>query len=257
MRADVFQRATRPSGKLFAFVVVAAVAGGCDDPSGSGGGASAESPYGARRAAMVERLRAHVSDQRVLDAMARIPRHEFVLEHLREQSYEEADLALDEGQSMYGPSRVAQIAALLDLDGSEKVLEVGTGSGYFAAVLAELAREVWSIEIKPSLAKAAEKRLHDLKARGIVDSTADVHLLVGDGAQGWPDAAPYDAIVVSVASAEVPEALREQLRPGGRLVLPVGKVVQRLWLITRSEDGQSYSTENYGFVRFDELLPGS
>jgi len=171
-----------------------------------------------------------VRDPRVLAALRAIPRHEFVPPEQRIHAYEDRPLPIGEGQTISQPYIVAVMTELLELDGSETVLEVGTGSGYQAAVLGKLAREVYSIEIVPELALRAEA---DLKRLGY----ANVHVRHGDGYRGWPEHAPFDAIIVTAAPGHVPEPLVEQLALGGRMVLPVGDVFQDLVLVTRGEEG--------------------
>jgi len=171
-----------------------------------------------------------VRDPRLLRALRAIPRHEFVPPEQRTHAYEDRPLPIGEGQTISQPYIVAVMTELLELDGSEKVLEIGTGSGYQAAVLSMLAREVYSIEIVPELARRAAA---DLARLGY----ANVHVRHGDGYRGWPEEAPFDAIIVTAAPGHVPEPLVEQLAIGGRMVLPVGDVSQDLVLVTRSEDG--------------------
>jgi len=166
---------------------------------------------------MVERQlrRRGIGDERVLEAMARVPRELFVPANLREYAYEDGALPIGEGQTISQPYIVATICSLLELDGDERVLDVGTGSGYQAAVLAELAREVVTIERIPALAERARA---SLAAAG----HPEVEVIVGDGSLGVPDRAPFDAIAVAAAAPRVPEALYAQLAPGGRLVVPRG-----------------------------------
>ena len=171
-----------------------------------------------------------VRDPRVLAALRAIPRHEFVPPAQRIHAYEDRPLPIGEGQTISQPYIVAVMTELLELDGSEKVLEVGTGSGYQAAVLGRLAREVYSIEIVPELARRAEA---DLERLGY----ANVHVRDGDGYRGWPEHAPFDVIIVTAAPGHVPAPLVEQLALGGRMVLPVGDVFQDLVLVTRGAEG--------------------
>jgi protein-L-isoaspartate(D-aspartate) O-methyltransferase len=182
---------------------------------------------------MVDRQlrRRDIDDERVLAAMARVPRELFLPERLRRRAYEDAALPIAGGQTMSQPYMVAKMCELLSLDGDERVLDVGTGSGYHAAVLAELAPEVVTIERIPELARAARE---NLEAAGY----DNVDVRVGDGTRGVPDRAPFDAIAVAAAAPELPDALYDQLKIGGRLVVPVGgRANQRLQLIVRSPEG--------------------
>ena len=173
-----------------------------------------------------------VEDERVLAAMERVPRHVFVPEELRDRAYADAALPIGSGQTISQPYMVARICELLSLTGSERVLDVGTGSGYQAAVLAELAGEVHTIERLPELADAARRRLEEAGYGG------RVHVHVGDGTLGLPEHAPFGAIAVAAAAPEFPQSLYDQLEPRGRLVVPVGKRYgQQLQLIVRSPEG--------------------
>lgn len=181
------------------------------------------------REAMVERqLRARgIRDERVLAAMARVPREDFLPEEMRPRAYDDAALPIGDGQTISQPYMVARICEELELRGGERILDVGTGSGYQAAVLAELAAEVHSIERIPALAG---------RARAILG--ARVHVHVGDGSRGVPGHAPYAAIAVAAAAPRLPEALYEQLEPGGRLVVPIGsRREQLLHVVVRGPDG--------------------
>jgi protein-L-isoaspartate(D-aspartate) O-methyltransferase len=172
-----------------------------------------------------------ITDPRVLDAMARVPRELFVPDDLRDLAYEDAALPLGCGQTVSQPFVVAWICQALALDGDERVLDVGTGSGYQAAVLAELAREVYSIERIPELAEHARKAL----AAAGYDR---VHVHVGDGTLGLPEYAPYEGIAVAAAAPGVPQPLWEQLREGGRIVLPIGRPHdQELRALERTREG--------------------
>ena len=171
-----------------------------------------------------------VRDPRVLEALRAVPRHEFVPPEQRMHAYEDRPLPIGEGQTISQPYIVAVMTELLALEGSERVLEIGTGSGYQAAVLGRLAREVYSIEIVPELAARAAK---DLERLGY----ANVHVRQGDGYRGWPEHAPFDAILVTAAPGHVPEPLVEQLALGGRMVLPLGGVFQDLVRVTRGAEG--------------------
>jgi protein-L-isoaspartate(D-aspartate) O-methyltransferase len=191
------------------------------------------SSFDEQRTAMVARqLRSRdVEDERVLAAMERVPRELFVPEELRARAYEDAALPIGGGQTISQPYMVARICEALALRGRERVLDVGTGSGYQAAVLAELASEVWSIERIPELAAAARAAL-------VAAGSDRVQVHVGDGTLGLPEHAPYDAIAVAAAAPAVPSTLYEQLVPRGRLVVPVGdRYGQELQVIVRSPEG--------------------
>ncbi|MCW3065438.1 MAG: protein-L-isoaspartate O-methyltransferase [Solirubrobacterales bacterium] len=164
---------------------------------------------------LAARLRSQIGDERVLAAIAEVPRERFVPPELLRDAYRNGPLPIGAGQTISQPLVVAHMSELLELDGSERVLDVGGGSGYHAAVLSRLARWVWSIERLPEL--AGQERLN-LAAAGVENVT----VLVGDGRLGVPDQAPFDAINVAAAARHVPAALEEQLAVGGRLVAPVG-----------------------------------
>jgi protein-L-isoaspartate(D-aspartate) O-methyltransferase len=182
---------------------------------------------------MVERQlrRRHVEDERVLAAMARVPRELFLPTELRDRAYDDAALPIGGGQTMSQPYMVAKMCELLSLDGDERVLDVGTGSGYHAAVLAELAEEVVTIERVLELAERAREAL-------VAAGYDNVDIRVGDGTLGVPDRAPYDGIAVAAAAPVLPESLYDQLKRGGRIVVPVGgRANQRLELIVKSPEG--------------------
>ena len=172
-----------------------------------------------------------IVDSEVLQAMLTVPRHQFVDEHIRESAYNDYPLAIGEGQTISQPYIVALMSQLLELKGDEKVLEIGTGSGYQAAVLAEIVKEVYTVEIYESLSKKSEKLLKDLGYQNI-------KFKVGDGYYGWEEYAPYDAIIVTCAPDHVPPSLLQQIREdGGRIVIPVGGIwmVQTLMKIEKIE----------------------
>ncbi|MBA7523197.1 Protein-L-isoaspartate O-methyltransferase [subsurface metagenome] len=172
-----------------------------------------------------------ITDSKVLQAMLTIPRHQFVDEHIRESAYNDYPLAIGEGQTISQPYIVALMTQLLELKGNEKVLEIGTGSGYQAAILAEIAEEVYTIEIYESLSKKSETLLTDLGYQNI-------KFKVGDGYHGWEEHAPYDAIIVTCAPDHVPPPLLQQIKDnGGRIVIPVGGIwmVQTLMKIEKIE----------------------
>jgi protein-L-isoaspartate(D-aspartate) O-methyltransferase len=179
-----------------------------------------------------EQLRGRdIADERVLAAMERVPRELFVPEDLRGRAFDDAALPIGAGQTISQPYMVARIAEELGLDGDERVLDVGTGSGYQSAVLAELAADVHTIERIQELAEQAKL---NLRAAGY----DRVHVHVGDGSRGLPEHSPYDAVAVAAAAPGFPQALYDQLRPGGRLVVPVGgRHRQRLEVIVRSPEG--------------------
>jgi protein-L-isoaspartate(D-aspartate) O-methyltransferase len=186
----------------------------------------------AARARMVARqLRARgISDERVLAAMAKVPRHEFVPAASRPLAYEDEPLPIGHGQTISQPYIVAAMTELARVDARSRVLEVGTGSGYQAAVLAEIARDVYTIEIVEALATEATRTLRRL-------GYGAVRVRHGDGYRGWKEAAPFDAIIVTAAPPTVPPALLDQLAPGGRLVIPVGDEDQELQVHRRTADG--------------------
>jgi len=185
----------------------------------------------ARERMLREQIEARgVTDARVLAALRAVPRHELVPEAQRDYAYEDRPLSIGHGQTISQPYIVALMSEALELDENERVLEIGTGSGYQAAVLGELAREVYSIEI---VAPLAERAKLDLARLGY----DNVQVRQGDGYRGWPEQAPFDAIVVTAAPEHVPQALVDQLAVGGRLVIPVGRGVQELLRITRDEQG--------------------
>lgn len=181
-----------------------------------------------------------IRNPKVLAALRAVPRHELMPEAVRSRAYDDGPLPIGMGQTISQPYIVAAMTALLDLEPGEKVLEVGTGSGYQAAVLAELGAEVYSIEIVEPLGQRAAEDLARLGYR--------VNLRIGDGYRGWPEAAPFDAIVVTAAPDHVPPALIEQLAVGGRLVIPVGRFHQELVLLRKDEDG--VHRESVADVRF-------
>jgi len=184
-----------------------------------------------------------VTDPTVLQAMRRVPRHEFVPPEYLGQSYENHPLPIGYGQTISQPFIVAYMSENLELKPGDRVLEIGTGSGYQAAILADMGMEVYSIEIVPELAAEAEARLKRLGY--------EVQVRAADGYYGWPEAAPFDAIIVTAAPDHVPQPLIEQLKPGGQLVVPIGPVgaIQTLWQFTL-EAGDQLTARNLGEVRF-------
>ena len=191
-------------------------------------------------------MRRGITDGRVLDAMATVPRHLFVPPEVRAEAYGDRALPINEGQTISQPYIVALMAQALSLRPCDRVLEVGAGSGYAAAVLSRLAGEVYTIERWPALAETAERSLHDL-------GYLNVHVFHGDGTAGLPAYAPFDAVVVSAAAPWVPRPLREQLGEGGRLVIPVGGRNEQILLRLTRTDHQAH-TERLGEVRFVPLV---
>ncbi len=184
------------------------------------------------RMLMVERqiIRRGVKDSLVIEALRSVPRHLFVPEKYRDRSYEDGPLPIGENQTISQPYIVALMTELLELKGGERILEVGTGSGYQAAVLAEICDSVYSIEIIKSLAD---------RSRYILDSIGyhNIKVIHGDGYRGWPDAAPFDGIIVTAAPEHIPEPLIDQLAIGGRMVIPVGDYYQYLKVLIKTKDG--------------------
>jgi len=204
-------------------ILVAIAAGGC------GQTAAPSSDFAAERQRMVQQqLKAHgIKDERVLAAMAKVPREEFVPPESRGASYADGPLPIGYGQTISQPYIVAFMTEQLRLKPSDRVLEIGTGSGYQTAILAELVPEVYTIEIVEPLAKNAEATLQRLGYK-------DVHVKAGDGYKGWPEAAPFDAIIVTCAPDRIPQPLTDQLKDGGRMIIPVGeRFAQELYLLDK------------------------
>jgi protein-L-isoaspartate(D-aspartate) O-methyltransferase len=187
-------------------------------------------------------------DARVLEALRAVPRHEFVPEDASHLAYADRPLPIGLGQTISQPYIVALMTHLMDVKPGDRVLEIGTGSGYQAAVLARLAREVYSVEIVEDLGRRAAGTLSRL-------GYANVATRIGDGYQGWADHAPYDGIMVTAAPDHVPRALVDQLEPGARLVIPVGSDVQELMVVAKAADG-STTTTTIVPVRFVPLVRG-
>jgi len=206
--------------------------------------------FPALRKEMVDRQIAArgVRDSRVLEALRTVPREQFLPERLAELAYDDTPLPIGEEQTISQPYVVALMAEALELRPEDRVLEIGAGSGYAAAVLSRIAREVWTVERHASLAREARERMERLGYR-------NVQVVHGDGTLGWPERAPYDAIVVAAGGPEVPPALLGQLAPGGRLVIPIGPDPrnQSLVRVRRRPEG-GHVREDLGGVRFVPLI---
>ncbi len=179
-----------------------------------------------------------ITDERVLDAMRRVPREEFVPDEYKPHAYADSPLPIGYEQTISQPFIVALMNYLVDVQDGDRVLEIGTGSGYSAAVLSEMGAEVYTIEILEPLARSAEERLKRL-------GYDDISVMCGDGFFGWEEYAPYDGVVVTCAPGYIPEPLVEQLKVNGKMVIPVGERYQELVLLTKTEDG----------VKEDSILP--
>ncbi len=187
-----------------------------------------------------------VSNQLVIQAMLKVPRHLFVEDALKHRAYEDYPLPIQDGQTISQPYIVALMTEALKLKGGEKVLEIGTGSGYQAAVLAEIVDKVYSVERIPSLAK---------RARDLLDMLGynNISIKVGDGTYGWKEFSPYDGIIVTASAPDIPPPLIDQLKEGGRLVIPVGDVFSQDLVVVTKDQGR-IKKENYGGVRFVKLI---
>ena len=190
-----------------------------------------------------------ISDQRVLDAMTRVPRHEFVPERYRDQAYEDHPLPIGEDQTISQPYIVVVMLQALKLSSTDNVLEIGTGSGYVTALLAQLTAQVTSMERHPALADAAREVLDNMGYR-------NVRVVAGDGTCGFPEAAPYDAILVSAAAAELPSTLVSQLAEGGRMIIPIGGAEAQQLQYIEKLNGQPQITLRE-LCRFVPLVSGS
>ncbi len=211
------------------------------------GGRGRDPDRGAERAARERMVQTQiaargVSDPRVLEAMREVPRHLFCDPRFRAQAYADHPVPIGDGQTVSQPYIVAFMTELLDVQPTDRVLEIGTGSGYQSAILSRLAREVDTIEILPDLSRRAEERLKALGCR-------NVEFRVGDGYRGWPEKAPFDGILVTAAPRQIPQPLLDQLAVNGKLVIPVGDFYQELKVFTRHPDG-SVSEKDVLPVRF-------
>ena len=190
-----------------------------------------------------------IEDPQVIRAIVKVPRHRFVSSRFKPFAYGDYPLSIGEGQTISQPYNVAFMTEALELTKNDKVLEIGTGSGYQAAILAELAKEIYSIEIIPELGENAQEILKEL-------GYENIQVKIGDGYKGWPEIAPFDAIIVTCAPEKIPGALIEQLKEGGRMIIPVGEEgsVQRLYKVIK-EDGQ-IKTRAEMDVRFVPMVKG-
>ena len=220
--------------------------------SGCSGGSRSSPPFAdslrqAERDKMVDEqiIPSGITNPNVIAAMRNVPRHKFVPAGHADLAYLDIPLPIGHGQTISQPSLVALMTQTLALQGTEKVLEIGTGSGYQAAILAEIVPEVFTIEIVEPLAKGAERTLKELGYRNI-------HIRVGDGYLGWPEETPFDVIIVTAAPDHVPQPLLDQLAVGGRLILPIGRDLQTLELYQRTIEG--YEREIITLVRFVPLV---
>lgn len=186
-----------------------------------------------------------IKDKNVLEAMRMVARHKFVSEDMKSFAYNDEPLPIGEGQTISQPYIVAYMTEVLHLKKEERVLEVGTGSGYQAAILAEIAREVYTIEIIESLSLKAQEVLKEL-------GCTNIYFKIGDGSFGWREHAPYDAIMVTAAPEKIPDALGEQLKISGRMIIPVGMTFQELVLITREK--RKFKKKRLLPVRFVPLI---
>jgi len=200
-----------------------------------------------QRESMVEtQIKARgITDERVLTAMNKVPRHRFVPEAMRKYAYNDEPLPIGKGQTISQPYIVAYMTEALELTDKDRVLEIGTGSGYQAAVLAEIAQEVYTVEIVEELAQKAQDILRE-------EGYHNIHFQAGDGTFGWRAHAPYDAIMVTAAPPKIPERLQEQLKIAGRMIVPVGDTFQELILIIRGKC--KYKTKKLLPVRFVPLV---
>lgn len=205
-----------------------------------------EMDFAAAREALVEGLRQEIRDEAVLEAIRRVPREKFVPEQYQRYAYDDRPLPIGHGQTISQPLMVAMMTEVLRLTGREKVLEVGTGSGYQAAILARLAREVVTVERMEELAESAAQRLRELGYH-------NVSVNVNERGLGWPPGAPYDAILVTAGAPQIPQSLVDQLAIGGRLVIPVGgRRVQQLLRVVRQRQGTTVT--RHGQCRFVPLV---
>lgn len=204
----------------------------------------------ARREVLVQTIEVsgYAKSPRVLDAMRKVPRHLFVPEASLDDAYRDAPYPIAHGQTISQPSLVAEMTEALEILPNHRVLEIGTGSGYQAAILSLLAAEVYTIEIVPELGERSTRTLRDL-------GHANVHVRIGDGYAGWPEHAPFDRIIVTAAPPEIPKALTDQLADGGILLAPVGEQGEDQWLVRVRKQGNVLTRERIEPVRFVPMVP--
>lgn len=228
---------------------------GCDVQTGASpgesGGSSTGQSYSVARNQMVEQqIKARgVSDEKVINAMFKVERHRFVPQRLRSYAYQDRPLPIGEGQTISQPYIVAFMTEILGLSKGDKILEIGTGSGYQAAILGEISEHVFTIEINEILGKRAQALLADL-------GYSQVAVKVGDGYQGWAEHAPFDAIIVTAAPSQIPQALKDQLKAGGRMIIPVGEAHDQK-LVYLKKVGGDLEQVNIFPVRFVPLVDPS
>lgn len=205
--------------------------------------------YQISRAAMIKNLREHykIRDERILEVMSLVPRHLFVPDALKSQAYKDNALPISNNQTISQPFIVARMTEILELMPESKVLEIGAGSGYQTAILAKLARKIYAIERVPSLAKQAQERLNKL-------NISNVTLCCADGTNGWEAHSPFDAILVAAGSPSMPEPLLNQLKVGGKLVIPIGQDQKSQKLIRVTQTPNGFHTENFGACAFVPLI---
>ena len=205
--------------------------------------------YEKKRQIMIEKdVRGRgITDKKVLDVMGKTPRHLFVEGHLMDAAYEDYPLPIDEGQTISQPYVVALMTEALRLKPSDRVLEIGTGSGYQAAILAEIAKEVYTIEIRKGLADKAEKRLKEMGYK-------NVKVKYGDGYFGWEEYTPFDAIIITAAANHIPPPLIKQLKEGGRLIIPLGRTVYSQTLILATKKKGELNLQEITSVRFVPMV---
>lgn len=205
--------------------------------------------YAKKRQIMIEKdIRGRgITDKKVLDVMGKTPRHLFVEGYLRDAAYEDYPLPIDEGQTISQPYVVALMTEVLRLKPSDRVLEIGTGSGYQAAILAEIVKEVYTIEIRKGLAEKAEKRLKDMGYK-------NVKVKYGDGYFGWEEYTPFDAIIITAAANHIPPSLIKQLKEGGRLIIPLGSTVYSQTLILAIKEKGELNLQEITSVRFVPMI---